>query len=305
MVCGNFEYLIGDDKSVTYIKVACVSFALDLLIALQSQTISMWTQAYKLGVPHNKLDDGDKLYLPPSALESLLNQSLTNSDRSSSVSSPFEFNTYPATQSTPLPSPITFEIRNVKTRNVIYGGVKEFSAEEGAVHLPQWMQKSLQLELGDQVALRLKELPKGTWARLRPISNDYKEIMDYRAALESFLRANYNTLTAGEILDIKYGSNRYQFLVDALKPENAVCVTDTDIEIDIEPLANDNSLAHIQAVPEDQHSVIRTLVVGQTLSGTVGSDQYSYLELNVENLNSNLELTLSCSEYDSGEYLEF
>ncbi|KAJ2962192.1 hypothetical protein NQZ79_g2688 [Umbelopsis isabellina] len=259
----------------------------------------MWTQAYKLGAPYNQIDDGDKLYLPPSALESLLNQSVTNGDRFSAASGQFAEHSYLESQSSQLPSPITFEIRNVKTRNIVYGGVKEFSAEEGMVHLPQWMQKSLQLELGDHVAIRLKELPKGTWARLRPISSDYKEIMDYRAALESFLRANYNTLTAGEILDIKYGSNRYQFLVDDLKPEKAVCVTDTDIEIDIEPLVNDNTLAHIQAVPEDERSSTRTLIVGQNWSGAVGSGQYSYLELNLENLNSNLELTLVCTEHDS------
>ncbi|KAG2188582.1 hypothetical protein INT44_001337 [Umbelopsis vinacea] len=253
----------------------------------------MWTQAFKLGVPMNKLDDGDKLLLPASALESLLSQSSANS---------FEFGSMTnasndSSQTPGLPSPITFEIRNVKARNVIYGGVKEFSAEEGLVHLPQWMQRSLNLETGDTIALRLKELPKGQWARLRPISADYKEIMDYRAALESYLRANYNTLTAGEILNIKYGSNRYEFLVDDLKPEKAVCVTDTDIEIDIEPLEQGTTLAHEQnpqttSILASSQATDQPLNLGQSIDRHAATDQYVYFHLKLDSVSSDLELVL-------------
>jgi hypothetical protein len=268
----------------------------------------MWTQAFKLGDCLNKLDDGDKLFLPPSALESLLSQTSANDDHFNSMTNPFASNGYAPAQMSTLPSPITFEIRNVKLRNIVYGGVKEFSAEEGIVHMPQWMQRSLGLELGDTVALRLKELPKGQWARLRPISSDYKEIMDYRAALESYLRANYNTLTAGEILDIKYGSNRYQFLVDDLKPEKAVCVTDTDMEIDIEPLEQGSTLAHVQAAhtngasPGSSTAIDQSFTLDRTVDGTVEEDQYIYFELKLDGVDSDLDLALETTQGDTGRH---
>jgi Ubiquitin fusion degradation protein UFD1 len=265
---------------------------------------TMWTQAFKLGVPMNKLDDGDKLLLPASALESLLSQSSANTSEFGSRTNAFgsmtntSFGNGPEiNQTSGLPSPITFEIRNVKARNLIYGGVKEFSAEDGLVHMPRWMQRSLNLETGDTVALRLKELPKGQWARLRPISADYKEIVDYRAALESYLRANYNTLTAGEILNIKYGSNRYEFLVDDLKPEKAVCVTDTDIEIDIEPLEQGTTLAHEQnaqttSILASSQATDQPLNLGQSIDGHAATDQYVYFHVKLDGVNSDLELVL-------------
>jgi hypothetical protein len=267
----------------------------------------MWTQAFKLGVPLNKLDDGDKILLPPSALESLLSQTSANDFQFGGMTNATFGNSNPINLASSLPSPITFEIRNVKARNLIYGGVKEFSAEEGFVHIPQWMQQSLNLELGDTVTLRLKELPKGQWARLRPISSDYKEIMDYRAAFESYLRANYNTLTAGEILNIKYGSNRYQFLVDDLKPEKAVCVTDTDIEIDIEPLEQGTTLSHEQSAPTSSilglsRATDQPLSLGQSIDGNVGTDQYVYLHFKVDGVDSHLEVVLVTTHGDTGMY---
>lgn len=263
----------------------------------------MWTQAFKLGVPMNKLDDGDKLLLPASALESLLSQSSANTSDYGSMTDASFGNGDQISQTSGLPSPITFEIRNVKARNLIYGGVKEFSAEDGLVHLPQWMQRSLNLEVGDTVALRLKELPKGQWARLRPISADYKEIMDYRAALESYLRANYNTLTAGEILNIKYGSNRYEFLVDDLKPEKAVCVTDTDIEIDIEPLEQGTTLAHEQttSILASSQATDQPLNLGQSIDGHAATDQYVYFHLKLDGVTSDLELVLLTTQGDTGK----
>jgi hypothetical protein len=288
-------------------SVDCVCFE-QYFVFIHYTSISMWTQAFKLGDCLNKLDDGDKLFLPPSALESLLSQTSANDDQFNSMTNPFASNGYAPAQMSTLPSPITFEIRNVKLRNIVYGGVKEFSAEEGIVHMPQWMQRSLGLELGDTVALRLKELPKGQWARLRPISSDYKEIMDYRAALESYLRANYNTLTTGEILDIKYGSNRYQFLVDDLKPEKAVCVTDTDMEIDIEPLEQGSTLSHVQAAHTNvaaagsSTAIDQPFTLDRTVDGTVEEGQYIYFELKLDGVDSDLDLALETTHGDTGRH---
>ncbi len=109
--------------------------------------------------------EGDKLILPPFILEELL--------RAASSSS----HDYSEAQ---LPYPITFQISNPRTQLITYGGVLEFNANDDRVYLPEWMYNSLSLVEGAEVTLRLKELPKGTWAKFRPIDTEYKNIKDYR-----------------------------------------------------------------------------------------------------------------------------
>ncbi|OZJ06872.1 hypothetical protein BZG36_00020 [Bifiguratus adelaidae] len=266
-------------------------------------------------VPHAQqslLDDGDKIVLPPSSLEQLLSQSaaptptitqktaeqgrprkeravVDNSDSDDSDMSDIDYipSTTPhSAEPAGLPSPLTFQLIHPSSRNINHGGVKEFSAEDGTCSIPTWMRQSLDLKEGDPVVIRFKTLPKGTWARLRPISADYKDILDYRAAFESYLRSNYNTLTTGEMLSIRHGAKRYQFLVEELKPERAVCVTDTDLEVDLEPIANNKTsinhvLGHIdiatgKLVSADgaKETVPKAFLIGTTYTGVIeeGSD---------------------------------
>ncbi|CAH1758123.1 23751_t:CDS:2 [Entrophospora sp. SA101] len=172
--------------------------------------------------------EGDKLLLPPFVLEEILRAG------SGSKSDGFAIATHDRDDSdfsnTHLPYPIVFQIFNPKTRLITHGGVKEFNSADEKAYLPPWMYDSLSLKEGEEVTIRLKELPKGTWARFRPMTMDYKDIMDYRAAFEAYLRSYYTTLTTGEILTIKQADNSYQFLVDSLKPEDAVQIVDTDLE---------------------------------------------------------------------------
>ncbi|KAG0169613.1 hypothetical protein DFQ28_010246 [Apophysomyces sp. BC1034] len=172
----------------------------------------MWTKSFLVEAAP-ALNSGDKIVLPSTAIEELLQ-----------------------TENHDHQSPWTFELRHPHTKAVLHGGVKEFSGiGDTTVQLPQWMLDGLDLANGDRILIQRKDLPKGTWTRLRPLSQDYSEIADYRAALESHLRSHYNTLTSGQMLTCRYGSRDYSFLVVDLKPAPAVCVTDTDLEVDIEP----------------------------------------------------------------------
>jgi ubiquitin fusion degradation protein 1 len=110
--------------------------------------------------------EGDKLILPSFVLEELL--------RAASNNSHYEFS------EAQLPYPITFQISNPRTRLITHGGVLEFNAKDDRVYLPEWMYDSLSLDEGAEVTLRLKELPKGTWVKLRPMNSEYKKIKDYR-----------------------------------------------------------------------------------------------------------------------------
>lgn len=171
----------------------------------------LWSKVFLVESAPSSLDAGDKVILPSSALEEILQ---SNQDP---------------------PSPLTFELRHPhNSSNVVHAGVKEFSSEGDFIQLPAWMREYLELSVGSRVLIKLRSLPKGTWAKLRLLSPDYNDIRDYRAALEAHLRTHYNTLTAGQTLSCRYGSKTYPFLVVDLKPEPAVCITDTDLEVDLE-----------------------------------------------------------------------
>ncbi|KAI9141832.1 ubiquitin fusion degradation protein UFD1-domain-containing protein [Paraphysoderma sedebokerense] len=172
---------------------------------------------------------GDKILLPSSVLSSL-------SDSASATASPF-----------------VFEISNPRNRRKIYCGVKEFTAEEGSVIVPPWIATSLDLDpdLDQVVSTKSKQLPKATYAQLRPIAIDYLEITDIRATLESYLRANHTCLTLSELLTINVHTfasspssptKAYTFVVSKLEPdspEKACIIIDTDITVDIVPLEED------------------------------------------------------------------
>ncbi|CAG8475350.1 7728_t:CDS:2, partial [Scutellospora calospora] len=218
--------------------------------------------------------EGDKLILPPFVLEELL--------RTASQSVPSDFS------DAQLPYPITFQITNPRTRLITHGGVLEFNAKDEKAYLPQWMHDSLSLTNGSEVIIRLKELPKGTWARFRPMNTDYKEISDYRAAFEGYLRSHYTTLTAGEILTIKQADTSYQFLVESLKPSNAVRIVDTDLELEIEPLEAHNAFKTFKGdIENDIH-------VGKVANGKVSKNVYGYWNvLGIDKLHGlNIELRI-------------
>ncbi|KAI8143773.1 ubiquitin fusion degradation protein UFD1-domain-containing protein [Fennellomyces sp. T-0311] len=228
-----------------------------------------WTKAYFVEKAPKALDAGDKVILPSSALEELLAKVNNNSES--------------------LPSPLTFEIRHPHKRSVVYSGVKEFSGQGDTIQLPSWMFDTLQLEDGSRVVIKFCPLPKGSWARLRPLSPDAADITDYRAALESHLRAHYNTMAKGQMLTCRYGTQSYPFLVTDLKPENAVCITDTDLEVDLEPLESQSIVNEKTAVS------LNELVSGVS----VGKGQYRYWELKVTDNKQPVELQLTVSSGDA------
>jgi hypothetical protein len=130
-------------------------------------------------------DNGDRVLLPPSALEQLVNTSALPDERNprsfgsnESGGNDKEQNT--AATFSQSSSPLTFQLRNEMTGRVTHAGVREFSAEEGTVRLPAWMFRSLALTEGESVLIRAVKLPKGTWAQLQPLNARYLDIRDYR-----------------------------------------------------------------------------------------------------------------------------
>ncbi|KAG6918148.1 hypothetical protein DXG01_016337 [Tephrocybe rancida] len=150
---------------------------------------------------------GGKIIMPPSALANL-----TSLD---------------------LESPWMFQLRNPSNPAAsTHAGVLEFIAEEGVVHLPYWMMRTLRLNEGDPIRITGTELPKGKLVKLQAQSVHFLEISDHKAVLEQALR-NFSCLTQGDIIEICYNSIVFGILVMETSPGGeGISVLDTDLEVD-------------------------------------------------------------------------
>ncbi|KNZ78395.1 Ubiquitin fusion degradation protein 1, partial [Termitomyces sp. J132] len=159
------------------------------------------------GKERENVSYGGKIIMPPSALANL-----TNLD---------------------LESPWMFQLRNPSNPAAsTHAGVLEFIAEEGVVHLPYWMMKTLRLNEGDPIRITGTELPKGKLVKLQAQSVHFLEISDHKAVLEQALR-NFSCLTQGDIIEICYNSIIFGILVMETTPGGeGISVLDTDLEVD-------------------------------------------------------------------------
>ncbi|KAI6028653.1 UFD1-domain-containing protein [Pisolithus orientalis] len=135
-----------------------------------------------------------------------------------------------------LESPWMFQLRNPSNPAAsTHAGVLEFIADEGVVHLPYWMMKTLRLDEGDPIRITGAELPKGKFVKLQAQTVHFLEISDPKAVLEQALR-NFTALTQGDIIEIYYNSMVFGFLVMETVPNGGgICVLDTDLEVDFAP----------------------------------------------------------------------
>ncbi|KAF5330880.1 hypothetical protein D9619_005453 [Psilocybe cf. subviscida] len=128
-----------------------------------------------------------------------------------------------------LEGPWMFQLRNpANPAASTHAGVLEFIAEEGVVHLPYWMMKTLRLNEGDPIRITGAELPKGKLVKLQAQSTHFLEISDPKAVLESALR-NFSALTQGDIIEISYNSIVFGLLVMETKPGGKVLACSTQI----------------------------------------------------------------------------
>ncbi|OCH93384.1 UFD1-domain-containing protein [Obba rivulosa] len=132
-----------------------------------------------------------------------------------------------------LEHPYMFKLRNpANPAASTHAGVLEFIAEEGCVHLPHWMMKTLRLNEGDPIRITGTTLPKGKMVKLQAQTVHFLEISDPKAVLEQALR-HYSALTQGDIIEIIYNSIVFGLLVMETQPGNeGISVIDTDLEVD-------------------------------------------------------------------------
>src|SRR5277367_781479 len=229
-----------------------------------------WTQQYKPYLLQN--DPSDHVLLPPTALEQLLSATPFNTD---------------------LPQPLTFQLVNTRNSRSTHVGVREFSAPFETVGIPSWIVESLELNEEDTVTVSIRELPKATRVKLRPLEAGYIED-DWKALLESQLRT-HTTLTKGETLSIRAGVNTtFRFLIDELEPADAVNLIDTDVTTEIEEMSEDNARKtqdqRIKAAKQRNAEIV-DIKIDQPVSGTVPQGEYVYFRVKQWDRKKNLEVT--------------
>lgn len=303
-------------------------------MATESVSLS-WSSPYRVAPTSRSTQSlpGDKILLPPSALEQLLAASTVTVVASNHPHTPFDpFNPYSLAAARQersqwrdtqqqLPQPLTFRLVNPKTGNVVHAGIREFSADEGEIGLSAFLIGALGLkeqnkselpngrsrvaenpidltdddaamEEPDRIIVHAKELPKGTYVRLRPLEAGYNP-EDWKSLLERHLRENYTTLTNGEILTVPgsrgKNANEFRFLIDKFVPEgDGICVVDTDLEVDIEALNEEQARETLkQIIKKSQRtpgtaegsSAGGTLDIWNAVQGQVVEGEYVDYEL--------------------------
>lgn len=283
---------------------------------------------------------GDKILLPQSALEQLLAAAPVVETPSSDYSrnsaraytpgfDPFNPYTFAAearararaaaldsdalvSRQPQLPHPLTFRIVNPRNGRVINAGIREFSAAEGEVSLSGFLREALGVEEEDKgeaptVTVQARSLPKGTYVRLRPLEAGY-DPEDWKALLERHLRENFTTLTTGEVLEIRGGAGHgdFKFLVDKLRPEgDGICIVDTDLEVDIEPLSEEQALetlrrrqAKAARAPgtREGSSIGGAVMQGQETRGQVRRGEYVDYELREWDRDDGIQVELEAAD---------
>lgn len=175
-----------------------------------------YSPAYWNSENRDKLERGDKIVLPASALEELSRMHI-------------QF-------------PIMFEIANdskilpVKS----HCSVMEFTAPEGNVYLPLWMIDNLGLDAsGDSVVeLTTISLPKGSFVQFQAHETKFAMLSNPRVVLETALRS-YSCLTVGDTIQVEFAEHMYKLDVTEVKPSvvrglapPAISIIETDIKVD-------------------------------------------------------------------------
>lgn len=158
---------------------------------------------------HPHPQSGDKIIMPPSSLSQIV--------------------------SLPMKYPLLFKIQSCSnTDKISHCGVLEFDADEGFVHMPEWMMQNLGIEAGEDIVLSSADLPKGLHMKLQPHLTAFTNIANPRAVLEKTLR-NFTCLSKGDTFLIEYNEVEYYIDVVEVMPGDAVTLIDTDCTVEFEP----------------------------------------------------------------------
>ncbi|KAK7054777.1 ubiquitin fusion degradation protein [Paramarasmius palmivorus] len=173
-----------------------------------------YLKAYSVGMmsgkPRENVSYGGKIIMPPSALATL-----TRLD---------------------LESPWMFQLRNPNNSAAsTHAGVLEFIADEGVVHLPYWMMKTLKVGGRRPYPNHWRRTTKGKASEASATNSALLRNFGSQGSTRTGLR-NFSALTQGDIVEISYNSIVFPLLIMETSPGNSgISVLDTDLEVDFAP----------------------------------------------------------------------
>jgi len=178
-----------------------------------------------------EMDSGGKFLLPQSALDVLTRLHITY--------------------------PLLFKVTNpdAARQRTTHCGVIEFHQEEGRCFMPHWMMQNLLLNENDIVQVEYASLPTATYVKFKPQSVDFLDISNYRAVLEFKLR-NYACLTKGDVIAIDYNNKNYEFLVQELKPANAVSIIECDMNVEFDAPVGYREPQRVEPHPMEEDTTV-------------------------------------------------
>ena len=156
-------------------------------------------------IDKDELEKGDKIILPPSVLENLSNLEVE--------------------------WPLMFEISNSDGSKKSHCGVLEFIADEGCSYTPYWMMQNLNIKEGEKLRFKYKNLEKGCYVKIQPQSEDFLDITNTKAVLESKLR-KFTCLSKSDSIAIEYNEKIFWLNIIEVKPGNAISIIEADVNVD-------------------------------------------------------------------------
>lgn len=155
-------------------------------------------------IDRSDLERGDKIVLPPSALDSLARLNISY--------------------------PMLFQLESRDGRKT-HCGVLEFVAEEGHANIPYWLMQNLAVVEGGMITIRNASLQKGTYVKFQPQSSDFLDITNPKAVLEATLRG-FTCLTKGDAIAISYNDKTYHIDVLEVAPGEAISIIEADVNVE-------------------------------------------------------------------------
>lgn len=186
---------------------------------MQNMSLQPFDATYKcfpIAFKNKELEGGDKILLPPTALEHLARLQ---------VQYPMQFE---------ISNPNVPDPEDPRKCKSTHCGVLEFSAEEGRAYVPNWIMQNLLLPSGGLLKIKNVNMRKGTYVKLQPQKAEFTELTNPRVVLEKALR-NFSCLTQGDEIMIMHGDKEYYLGVVEVKPGNAISIIETDVNLDFAP----------------------------------------------------------------------
>lgn len=114
-------------------------------------------------------------------------------------------------------------------------GVREFTAMENAIILPQKVAASLfgAAGLAGPVSVKYVRLPKVKHVKLQPLENKFYSLDNVKLMLEDNLK-HHSTLTVGDLVTVWHRGEKFLLKVSAMQPEQRGSLIDTDVEVDLD-----------------------------------------------------------------------